>query len=111
MDHHIVRSRLQLGRGSLLRIVDGRDMVIYVRSGSLWVTQEGDPRDRYLNAQDWYTLTSNGLTLVSALRASSIALASPHASDFARRIDVVRASTGLIEGIHDDHVPRPAAAA
>ena len=99
MDHHIVKSSLQLGRGSLLRIEDGREMVLYARSGALWVTQAGDPRDRYLHAGDWFTISSPGLTLVSALRGSSIALASPHAVGFAERIDVVRASTGQVEPI------------
>lgn len=99
-EHHIVRSSLLLGKGSLLRIADGRDMVLYVRSGVVWVTQEKDPRDRYLHAGDWFTVSSAGLTLVSALRASALALASPHEQAAAERIDVARASTGRVEPVY-----------
>ena len=99
-EHHIVRSSLLLGKGSLLRVADGRDMVLYVRSGAVWVTQENDPRDRYLHAGDWFTVSSAGLTLVSALRASALALASPHDEAVAERIDVLRASTGAVEPVY-----------
>jgi hypothetical protein len=99
-EHHIVKSSLLLGKGSLLRIADGRDLVLYVRSGAVWVTQEKDPRDRYLHAGDWFTVSSAGLTLVSALRAGALALASPHHEGAADRIDVLRASTGRLEPVY-----------
>jgi hypothetical protein len=107
MDYHIVKSSLHLGRGSLVRIEDGRDMVLIVRRGALWLTLPGDPRDRYLHSGDWFTIASNGLALLQALRASSISLVSPHAKRFAKRIDVVRASTGAVEPVF---APQPALA-
>ena len=106
-DYYIVKSSLHLGRGSMLRIEDGRDMVLIVRAGALWLTQPGDPRDRYLHTGDWFTISSRGLTLVSALRASSVSLVSPRVSGFAQHIDVVRTSSKRVEPVL---APQPALA-
>lgn len=44
---------------------------IEVRSGQVWVTQDGDPRDVILGANQCFTLDRTGHTLVSALEDSS----------------------------------------
>lgn len=44
---------------------------IEVRSGQVWVTQDGDPRDVILGANQCFTLDRTGYTLVSALEDSS----------------------------------------
>jgi hypothetical protein len=91
MDGHeyLVQGNLRLGRGSLLRIEDGRDMLLYVWSGALWITQEGDPRDRLIPAGGWFRITSAGLTLISGFRDSVITLTSARESGFAERVDMV----------------------
>jgi hypothetical protein len=66
-----------LARGSVMRIEDGRGTLLYVWSGSLWVTQEGDCRDRYLGRGGWLRIESDGLTLISALGDSAVALTLP----------------------------------
>ena len=87
---HLVQENLPLVRGSMVRIEDGREMLVYVWSGSLWVTQEGDGRDRFIAGPGWFRITGAGLTLISALSRSAIGLASPYAEGFAERIEVVR---------------------
>lgn len=96
---YLVQGNLPLVRGSLVRIEDGRDMLVYVWSGSIWITQEGDRRDRYVAAGGWFRITASGLTLISALGRSAIALTSPYEAGFAERVDVVRAGTGQVEPI------------
>ncbi len=94
---YLVQGNLPLVRGSLVRIEDGRDMLVYVWNGSVWITQEGDRRDRYVAAGGWFRITRAGLTLVSALDRSAISLTSPHEQGFAERIDLVRAGTGNVD--------------
>ena len=50
---------------------------LQVRSGEVWVTQDGDPRDLVLEAHQCFTLDRAGHVLISALRDASFAVASP----------------------------------
>ena len=89
---YVVQGRLDLVRGNMVRIEDGRGMLVRVTSGSVWITEEGDPRDRFVSAGGRFRVVSNGVTLVSALSRSTIALSSPYEHAFARSIDLVLAS-------------------
>ncbi len=92
MDRHeyVVQGNLDLVRGNMVRIEDGRGMMVRVTSGSVWITEEGDPRDRFVTAGRYVRIVSSGVTLLSAISRSSIALSSPYEQGFARRIDLVR---------------------
>ena len=46
---------------------------IECRTGQLWVTQDGDPRDVILKAGECFTLDRPGAALVSALEEASFA--------------------------------------
>jgi hypothetical protein len=60
----------------LMRIEDARGTVVHVREGAVWVTQERDPRDYYIPARASFTVTRDGLTVISALGHASIELGS-----------------------------------
>jgi Protein of unknown function (DUF2917) len=92
----LVQGNLPLVRGSLVRIEDGREMLVYVWSGSIWVTQEGDGRDRHVRAGGWVRINAAGLTLISALERCAIALTSPYEEGFAERVELVRPGTGQV---------------
>ena len=94
---YVVQGNIPLVRGSMLRIEDGRGMLVYAWSGSLWITQEGDRRDRLVPAGGWYRITGSGLTLISALSRSALALTSTYEAGFAERIELVRAGSGQVE--------------
>jgi hypothetical protein len=53
----------------------------------VWLTQEGDSRDHYLHANDWYRLDRDGAAVVSAMRDTAIVSFTPLREDRrARRI-------------------------
>jgi hypothetical protein len=74
MERHeyVVQGSLDLVRGNLVRIEDGRGTLVRVTSGSVWITEEGDRRDRLVSAGGKLRVMSKGLTLVSALSRSAV---------------------------------------
>jgi len=71
---YLALGAVPMTRGSVLRIEDGRDVLIYVWEGELWLTQEGDGRDRCLGAGAWFRLDRNGVAVAEAMRHSTITL-------------------------------------
>ena len=55
-------------RDQTLRIADGKPHVIDVFEGQVWLTQNGDLRDVFLEAGDSFSFNGRGLTLVQAMR-------------------------------------------
>ena len=70
----------------LVRIEAGRGTLVRVASGSVWVTEEGDPRDRFLSAGSRHLIASKGVTLISALTRSTIALSARRRPGWAARL-------------------------
>lgn len=89
-DDHLVLGSLPLACGSVLCIDDGREMLVRVRKGCVWITQERDRRDVMLEAGERFRIAHGACTLIEALRGSVIALTSPYEKCFARRIELVR---------------------
>jgi hypothetical protein len=90
MNEYVVHGSLALPRGSVLRIEDGSDLLVYVWEGSLWLTQERDARDRYLGAGDWFRLDRDGVTVVSATSRATITVTAPKPEGYARRISLTK---------------------
>ena len=76
MDAHeyLVQGSLQLGRGSLLRLAGARGLTVHVRTGTLWITEEGDRADHFVQAGGSMRIAGSGVTLVSALKTSSLSI-------------------------------------
>jgi len=55
-----------------VRIEDGRGVLLRVSEGAVWLTQEGDPLDRYLPAGTAFRLDRDGLALAQATSRSTI---------------------------------------
>lgn len=88
MNEFVIEGSLPLEEGGTLVIDEGREMLVYVWKGVLWVTQEGEPRDRVLKRGEWLRIERGGRTVVSALLPSSVALTSPYEEDCAAAIAV-----------------------
>lgn len=76
-DETPVQRSLGMTPGSILRIEDGCGTLIHVREGALWLTQEGDPRDRYVSAGRSFRLDRDGTAIASAMRQAVVTLAAP----------------------------------
>jgi hypothetical protein len=72
---------LALTKGSMLKIEDGRGMVVEVKRGMLWLTQEGDTRDRYITAGDWLRLDGDGLAIANALQRTMLSISNAEGAD------------------------------
>jgi hypothetical protein len=93
MEEFIVQGSLGLTRGSMLRIEDGRDVLVYVWEGEIWLTEEGERRDRLLRAGQWHRLERQGAAIGYALRRSVLTLTAPEPEYYASRILLAKAGT------------------
>lgn len=81
------REQLFVPRGAILRIEDGRGMLVKVNLGAVWLTQEGDFRDIFREANQSFGLDRDGAALVYACRHTLVTLS---AADLKRaRIRVI----------------------
>ena len=55
----------------VVRIQDGRGLLLTVKHGSAWVTQAGSIKDVFIGAGESFRLELDGCTLVSAARSAS----------------------------------------
>lgn len=85
----IVQDMLELKRGGMLRIEDGRRMLVYLWEGSAWLTQDGEPRDVMLGAGSWFRIERGGVTLLYALGDCRLTLTSPYEERYAVAVQVI----------------------
>jgi len=74
------QSKLGLEPDQLVAVRDGRGVRVACLSGALWITQEHRTADVILEAGQSAVIDSPGLTLVMALRASTLRVTEPHAA-------------------------------
>ena len=66
-------TEVQMPANSLLRVEgDSRGIKILCRSGSRWITQEGDSRDHLLEKMGDFAINRDGLVVVQALTDTEI---------------------------------------
>ena len=58
---------VQLGPNQTLRVVDGAGGTVCALEGSLWITEENQPRDIVLEPGACYRLRERGIALVNSL--------------------------------------------
>jgi hypothetical protein len=95
-----VHRSIGMTRGSVLRIEDGRDLVLYVWDGGVWLTQQGDARDRHVGAGEWFRLDRNGLAVASALQRTTMTITAPAPELYAERITLSRSGTTVAEVLY-----------
>lgn len=70
--HNVMPQQLTLEPASVVRIRDGRGLVVSTAEGAIWLTQEDDIRDSVLYAGDAFRIERDGLTLLHAVERSRI---------------------------------------
>ena len=88
-----------MARGRVLRIEDAAERVIHVRSGALWVTQEGDRRDYYLPEGSALRVSGHGLAVAQATRPSTVVVT----SDPEKRRTLAARLAKLVAGLYVAH--------
>jgi hypothetical protein len=81
MDMRLTR----LGAGEFLKVRDGRGQRLEVLDGSVWVTQDGDPRDAFIGKGGSFVFDRSGLALVEALAESRMVVFGETVTDGAAR--------------------------
>ncbi|HUL68103.1 MAG TPA: DUF2917 domain-containing protein [Burkholderiaceae bacterium] len=78
MNIQLHQARLQLERSGHVEVIDGRGTSMQCLFGSVWVTQDGDPRDIVLGAGDSFTLDRDGLAIVYATDEAGLTITAAH---------------------------------
>ncbi len=68
MQIYAMQAAISLDPDQSLRIESHREVEIDCRSGLLWITQPGDPRDLFVAAGQSVRVAPSGLTLVTAIQ-------------------------------------------
>ena len=66
--------KIALQRGQFLRVVNGAGSTVTAHGGSVWITEQDNPRDVVLRAGQNMTLRRSGVALVEAFEDASIFL-------------------------------------
>ena len=74
---------MRIGAGQELRLQDAAGWTVACLSGSVWLTQEADTRDLFLDAGESFTLDRVGLALILARQDSALAIRPASASQSA----------------------------
>lgn len=73
MEHHSIEHALtRLGKGRLLRIDSGRGKGLAVFRGAVWITQDNDPIDHFVEEGASFTFDHDGVAIVQALDPSKV---------------------------------------
>ena len=71
---------ISLKHGQMQRVQDARGSLVLCLSGTLWLTQDGDPRDVVLEAGDEGRIDRDGLSILYALSDASFVLSCDRAA-------------------------------
>lgn len=94
-NEYLVQGSIPMTRGSILRVEDGRDLTLYVWEGAVWLTQEGDQRDRWVGAGECFRLDRQGVAIAHATQRTVVTIAAPAPELYARRIALAKAGSAL----------------
>ncbi len=97
MQIEISSSTLTLSSSSVLAVQDGTGTRILCRTGSLWVTQEGEVKDSVVRPGEVLTIRRPGRTVISALETSTLMLIGPEVRDVSVQRHRTRTSRAIAD--------------
>jgi hypothetical protein len=62
---------VQLGPNQTLRVVDGEGTTVCAVEGSVWITEENQPRDIVLQPGNCYRLRKRGVAILNSIGGSA----------------------------------------
>jgi hypothetical protein len=65
---------IRLQRGKVLRVPQAAGKTVTAHAGTLWITEQGNPRDVMLRSGERFRLIQNGLAIVEAFSDASLSL-------------------------------------
>lgn len=74
MQLNITTPVLALEAGQVVTLDDAKGLRILARSGAVWITEEGDPKDHIVGPGDTLTVAHPGRTVIQALQAAWISI-------------------------------------
>lgn len=77
-----IRHALRLPQGNLLRIDEGKGLLVSVTRGEVWLTEEGELRDIVLRGGDSFRLERDGRSLIYAFEPAELALSAPRSREY-----------------------------
>ena len=80
-DARIVAEGMQHARSDVVGIRNGRGALVFVESGTAWITQENDLRDMFVSAGESFRLDRDGVALVQGHRSATITVTAPLGGD------------------------------
>ena len=100
-------SRFVLAADQFLKLEGAVGVRISSRSGSVWITQDGDIRDVVLEAGDTFVIERDGPSIVQALEPAELAIVEPkqrsRASHWVERAKSLGTAVRLALGANPGH--------
>ncbi|HSD54587.1 MAG TPA: DUF2917 domain-containing protein [Burkholderiales bacterium] len=76
-DARVVATGVRLEGAEVVGIRNARGALVFVESGTAWITQENDVRDVIVSAGEWFRLDCAGVALMQAHRSATITITAP----------------------------------
>ena len=76
-DARIVAAGVSIEGREVVGIRNARGALVFVESGTVWITQENDRRDVMASSGEWFRLDRDGIALVQADRFATITITAP----------------------------------
>ena len=72
MQIELTQANIALEAHHALSMTDASGVEVECRTGQVWLTMDGDPRDIFLAPGDAHAIQRDGLTLISAIKPSVV---------------------------------------
>jgi hypothetical protein len=76
-DTRVVADGVRLEGRDVVGVSNARGALVFVESGTVWITQENDRRDIFASAGEWFRFDRAGVALLQAVRFAMVTVTAP----------------------------------